>query len=82
MAYQPQWPHISTRAEWLNTVKSYLSLVNKYPTSDLYRQKYYSFLSRYRRRCKTEERKYKNKICDDIYSNLKSDPKTFWTMIN
>jgi hypothetical protein len=45
--------------ELKDTVKSYLSLVNKYPTSDLYRQEYYSFLSRYRRRCKSEERKYK-----------------------
>jgi hypothetical protein len=29
-----------------------------------------------------EERKYKNKICYERYSNLKSDPKTIWTMIN
>ena len=65
-----------------NTVKSYISLVRKQPDNGLYRKSYYSFLSKYRRRCKIEERKYRAKICENIYSNMKKDPKTFWTMIN
>ena len=68
--------------ELRNTVKSYLSLVNKYPNNAEYRIKYYSFLSKYRRKCKSEENKYKKQICNDIYSNLNNDPKTFWSMIN
>lgn len=68
--------------ELRNTVRSYLSLVNKYPYNGEYRKKYYSFLSKYRRKCKSEEKKYKQKICDDIYSNMSNDPKTFWNMIN
>ena len=64
------------------TVKSYLSLVNKFPNNETYRIKYYSFLSKYRRKCKIEEKKFKKQICDDIYSNMNKDPKTFWNMIN
>ena len=37
----------------------------------IYRKALYSFRSKYRRKCKTEERKYKQQLCDDIYSNIK-----------
>ena len=48
----------------------------------IYRKALYSFRSKYRRKCKIEERKYKQQLCDDIYSNIKNDPKTFWNVIN
>ena len=49
----------------------------------IYRKAFYSFHSKYRRKCKIEERKYKQQICDEIlYSNIKNDPKTFWKVIN
>ena len=44
-----EWFSDSCR-ELRNTVKSYLSLINKYPNNDSYRIKYYSFLSKYRRK--------------------------------
>jgi hypothetical protein len=25
---------------------------------------------------------YKNQICDKIFQNMKSDPKTFWNLLN
>ena len=48
----------------------------------IYRKAFYSFHSKYRRKCKIEERKYKQQLCDDICSNIKNDPKTFWKVIN
>ena len=41
----------------------------------IYRKALYSFRSKYRRKCKIEERKYKQQLCDDIYSNIKKDTK-------
>jgi hypothetical protein len=65
-----------------NTVKKYCFLLNKYPDNGSYRKAFYSFRSKYRRKCKIEERKYKQQLCDDIYSNIKNDPRTFWNVIN
>jgi hypothetical protein len=48
----------------------------------IYRKALYSFCSKYRRKCKIEERKYKQQLCDDIYSNIKNDTKTCWNVIN
>jgi hypothetical protein len=66
-----------------NAVKKYCFLLNKYPDNGSYRKAFYSFLSKCRRKCKIEERKYKQQLCDDdIYSNIKNDPRTFWNVIN
>ena len=64
-----------------NTVKKYCFLLNKYPDNGSYRKAFYSFRSKCRRKCKIEERKYKQQLCDDIYSNIKNDPRTFWNVI-
>ena len=35
-----------------NTVRHYASLMNKFPFNGSFRKQYYSYLSRYRRKCK------------------------------
>ena len=64
------------------TVKKYCWLVNKYPKNLTYQKEYYSYRSKYRRLCKTEEKKYKTRIYEQISQNMKDDPKIFWNLIN
>ena len=65
------------------TVKKYCSLVNKFPENGSYRKAFYSFRSKFRRKCKHDEKIYKNQICDKIFQNMKiSDPTTFWNLLN
>jgi hypothetical protein len=54
-----------------NTVKNYEKLVNKYPQNTEYRHKFYSFRSKFRRLCKFEENKYKEKKCSELSDMLK-----------
>jgi hypothetical protein len=60
-----------------NTVKKYCFLINKYPGNGSYRKEFYSFRSKYRRKCKIEETKYKQQLCDDINPILKMIQKHF-----
>jgi hypothetical protein len=64
------------------TVKKYCSLVNKFPENDCYRKFFYSFRSKFRRKCKHGEKIYKNQIFNKMSQNMKSDPKTFWNLLN
>ncbi|CAG2247316.1 unnamed protein product [Mytilus edulis] len=48
------------------TVKHYAFLINKFPFNGAYRKEYYSYRSKLRRKCKQEEKLYKNKICSDL----------------
>ncbi|CAG2189584.1 unnamed protein product [Mytilus edulis] len=64
------------------TVKHYAFLINKFPFNGAYRKEYYSYRSKLRRKCKQEEKLYKNKICSDLSNNIKSDPKSFWDLLN
>ena len=80
---KPRKPWFSESCHDLRvTVVKYCWLVNKHPDNGTYRKAYYSFRSKYRRLCKQEEKKYKNQIYDQIFHNIKNDPKTFWNLIN
>lgn len=65
-----------------NTVKNYEKLVNKYPQNTEYRHKFYSFRSKFRRLCKFEEKKYKEKICSELSNISNKNPKAFWDILN
>jgi hypothetical protein len=45
--------------ELYKTVNRYCSLLNTFPGNGSYRKAFYSFRSKFRRKCKMEERKYK-----------------------
>ena len=32
--------------------------------------------------CNTQKGKFRQNICDNLFSNMKSDPKSFWGLIN
>ena len=64
------------------TVKHYAFLINKFPFNGAYRKEYYSYRSKLRRKCKQNEKKYKNEICSDLSSNINTDPKSFWDLLN
>ncbi|CAC5392458.1 unnamed protein product [Mytilus coruscus] len=64
------------------SVKNYEKLVNKFPFKAEYRKSFYTFRSHFRRRCKYEEKQYKEKICNDLDSCVESNPKVFWKLIN
>jgi hypothetical protein len=57
-------------------------LVNKFPENGSYRKAFYSFRSKFRRKCKHDEKIYKIQICDKIFQNMNSDPKTFPNLFN
>ena len=60
----------------------YANLVNKHPFNEEYRKEFYSYRSRYRRRCKFEEREYEEKICKELCDSVDTNPKYFWNLIN
>ncbi|CAG2234819.1 unnamed protein product [Mytilus edulis] len=64
------------------SVKNYEKLVNKFPFNAEYRKSFYTFRSRFRRRCKYEEKQYKEKICNELDNCVESNPKVFWKLIN
>ena len=45
--------------ELYKTVNRYCSLLNTFPGNGSYRKAFYSFRTKFRRKCKMEERKYK-----------------------
>lgn len=63
-------------------MKNYEKLVNKYPQNTEYRHKFYSFRSKFRRLCKFEEKKYKEKICSELSNISNTNPKAFWDILN
>ena len=65
-----------------NSVKNYEKMVNKFPQNAQYRKSFYSLRAQYRRRCKYEEKVYRQKICNEINNNMENDPKNFWSLIN
>ena len=65
-----------------NTVKNYEKLVNKNPENHEYRHKFYSFRSKLRRRCKFEEKQYKERICSELSNMNDKNPKAFWDTLN
>ena len=65
-----------------STVKHYASLINKFPFNGSFRKEYYSYLSKYRRKCKQEQNHYKNNINKELYNNMSKDPKSFWGQLN
>ncbi|CAG2256217.1 unnamed protein product [Mytilus edulis] len=64
------------------SIKNYEKLVNKFPFNAEYRKSFYTFRSRLRRRCKYEEKQYKEKICNELDNCVESNPKVFWKLIN
>ncbi|CAC5402488.1 unnamed protein product [Mytilus coruscus] len=76
-------PWFSESCEELRiSVKNYEKLVNKFPFNAEYRKSFYTFRSRFRRRCKYAEKQYKEKICDELDNCVESNPKVFWKLIN
>jgi hypothetical protein len=63
-------------------VNNYEKLVNKYPQNTEYRHKFYSFRSKFRRLCKFEEKKYKEKKCSELSNISNQNPKAFWDILN
>ena len=68
--------------ELRNIVKNYEKLVNKFPFNASYRQCFYSFRARYRRKCKYEEKLHRQTIFTEINKSMNKNPKTFWNLIN
>jgi hypothetical protein len=52
-------------------------IVNRYPQNTEYRHPFYSFRSKFRRLCKFEEKKYKEKICSELSNIINKNPKAF-----
>jgi hypothetical protein len=52
------------------TIKKYCSLVNKLPENGCYSKSFYSFRSKFRRKCKHYEKIYKKQICDKMTQKL------------
>ena len=65
-----------------NTVKNYEKLVNKYPQNTEYRHKFYSSRTKFRRLCKFEGKKYKEKKCSELSNISNKNPKAFWDILN
>jgi hypothetical protein len=63
-------------------VKNYEKLVNRYPQNTEYRHTFYYFRSKFRRLCKFEEKKYKEKICSELSNISNKNPKAFWDILN
>ena len=63
-------------------MKNYEKLVNKYPHNTEYRHKFYSFRSTFRRLCKFEENKYKEKKCSELSNISNKNQKAFWDILN
>ena len=57
-------------------------IVNRYPQNTEYRHSFYSFRSKFRRLCKFEEKKYKEKICSELSNISNKNPKVFWDILN
>lgn len=68
--------------ELKNMVKMYEKLVNKCPFNVECRQRFYSYRSRYRRKCRYEEKLYRKRIFSELNESIDSNPKTFWKLIN
>ena len=68
--------------ELRNIVRNYEKLVNKFPFNASYRQSFYSFRARYRRKCKFEEKMHRQTLLNEINNSMNKDPKTFWKLIN
>ncbi|CAC5375985.1 unnamed protein product [Mytilus coruscus] len=64
------------------SVNNFEKLVNKFPFNAEYRKSFYTFRSCFRRRCKYEEKQYKEKICNKLDNCVESNPKVFWKLIN
>ena len=63
-------------------VKKYAKLVKMFPFYGTYRKEFYSYRSKFRRMCNTQKRKFRRNICNELFSNMMSDPKSFWGLIN
>ena len=65
-----------------STVKKYAELVHMFPFNGSYRKEFYTYKSKFRRLCSTQKKMFKKNICDELLSKIKSDPKSFWQLIN
>ena len=65
-----------------STVKKYAKLVHMFPFNGSYRKEFYTYKSKFRRLCSTQKKMFKKNICDELLSKIKSDPKSFWQLIN
>ena len=62
--------------------RKYAKLVKLFPFNGTYRKEFYSYSSKFRRMCNTQKRNFRQNICDELSSNMKSDLKSFWGLIN
>ena len=60
----------------------YAKLVHMFPFNGSYRKEVYTYKSKFGRLCSTQKTWFKNNICDELLSKIKSDPKSFWQLIN
>lgn len=69
-------------SELRNIVKGYERLVYKFPFNSSYRHAFYSFKARYRRKCKHDQKLFKQNIYNDLSNNISNDPKKVWKLID
>ena len=53
-----------------------------FPFNSTYGKEFYLYRSKLRRMCNTQKQKFRQNICDELFSNIRSDPKSFWGVIN